>query len=223
MPESLMRTTGLLVGLCVCVLLWGASIAGAYWDLKRRRLPTPEVAAWLALVALLPGVGLLAYLFARALNRWLPLPPAAAGPGALRKRFTLLRPTPAAAPRTGTIAASELVKATLLERRHVQPAPSILAQLMVTAGPHAGQEFQVRALPARLGRGAGVALPLDRDRGVSREHAELYQEAGALHIRDLLSQHGTAVNGVRVEDRTLQTGDSIELGYSVLIVKLVEP
>jgi hypothetical protein len=43
---------------------------------------------------------------------------------------------------------------------------------------------------------------LDRDRGVSREHAELYRQADTLHIRDLRSQHGTSVNGVRTEDQS---------------------
>lgn len=91
--------------------------------------------------------------------------------------------------------------------------------MLVIGGPHAGEEFVVAALPARLGRGGEVALRLDRDLGVSREHAELYREAGTLRIRDLGSSHGTAVNGLIVTDQALAAGDRIEVGHSALVVK----
>jgi len=237
MPVLLTRPSSLLIGLGLCLLLWGASIAGVYWDLQRRRRPRAELIVWLALVALLPGVGLLAYLLAWALNRFFPLPGASAGAGA--RRFTLLRPPPAAAPRTGTIMAADLVKETLFERRPApaasplpaaeppivqpvfQPPPPAGLVVAAVSGPHAGDEFVVASLPARIGRGPGLGLRLDRDRGVSREHAELYWQAGAVHLRDLHSQHGTSVNGRRVEDQALQPGDRIELGLSALVVKQV--
>ncbi len=229
-PASPLR---LLLGLGLCVLLWGASLAVVYWDIQRRRRPRAELVGWLALAALVPGVGLLAYLLTRALNHFFPLVDGSAGPGA--RRFTLLRPPPAPAPRTGTIAASELVKETLFDRRNVPPAapavfapsapappaPAVSLLLAVVAGPHSGQEFEITTLPARLGRGGAVALRLDRDLGISREQAELYQQAGTLHIRDLQSQHGTSVNGRRIEDQSLHQGDRIEIGLSALIVKRV--
>ena len=233
MPPSLTSPLRLLLGLGLCVLLWGASLAAVHWDLQRRRRPRAEMVGWLALTALLPGVGLLAYLLTRALNHFFPLADGSAGPGV--RRLTLLRPPPAPAPRTGTIAASELVKETLFDRRRVPPAapavfappapeppaPAVSLLLAVVAGPHAGQEFEITTLPARLGRGGAATLRLDRDLGISREQAEFYFLAGTLHICDLHSQHGTSVNGRRIEDQSLHPGDRIEIGLSALIVKRV--
>jgi len=232
MPPTLSGPLRLLFGLGLGVLLWGGGLAAVYWDLQRRRRPRPERMGWLVLAACLPGVGPLTYLLLRALNHYFPLVAGPAGLGA--RRFTLLRPPPAAAPRTGTIAASDLVKETLFDRRSVPPvAPAVFAPdrappapatsllLVVVAGPHAGQEFDVTTLPARLGRGGAVTLRFDRDQGISREHAELYRQAGALHLRDLQSQHGTTVNGRRITEHALQTGDQIEIGRSTLIVQRV--
>lgn len=224
MPPSLASPFRLFLALGLCVLLWIASIAAVYWDLQRRRRPRNEMVGWLALAALVPGVGLLAYLLTRVLQHFFPLAGGAAGV----RRFTVLRPPPA--PRTGTIAASELVKETLFDRRQVPPAapavfappkPAVSLRLTVVAGPHAGQAFDLTTLPARLGRGGAVALRLDRDLGISREQAELYFQADTLHIRDLGSQHGTAVNGRRITAQPLRPGDRIEIGLSALIVKQV--
>ena len=60
---------------------------------------------------------------------------------------------------------------------------------------------------------------LDNDRGVSRQHAELYQQAGRLRLRDLDSTHGTHINGDDIDDKALLPSDKIQVGYSLLIVK----
>jgi pSer/pThr/pTyr-binding forkhead associated (FHA) protein len=39
-----------------------------------------------------------------------------------------------------------------------------------------------------------------------------------LHINDLNSSHGTYVNGNRVNDRCLQSGDRVQIGSSVLTI-----
>ncbi len=203
-------------GLCLFSLIWLGSIAAVYWDLNRRGLPRPEQIAWLALAAVVPIVGLLAYLLFKALGLAFPLPSDSSSAGSVKKRVTLLRPAPAAAPRTGTIAASDLVRETVLERP-APPPPGV--RLAVLAGPHAGQELAAQTLPARLGRGAGVLLRLDQDQGVSREHAEIYWQAGGWRIRDLGSTHGTSVNGQTTQDAPLKAGDKITVGMSTLVVK----
>ncbi|HUS17612.1 MAG TPA: FHA domain-containing protein [Chloroflexia bacterium] len=205
-------------GLCLFGLLWAASVAAVYGDLRRRWLPRSEQIAWLALAALVPGLGFLAYLLFRALGRAFPLPSKAPAERS-KKRVTLLRPVPEAAPRTGTIAASDLIRETVVERPVAPPRGVTLA---VIAGPHARQVLAAQGLPVRLGRGGEAALRLDRDQGVSREHAEIYWQAGALRIRDLGSSHGTSVNGQRIQNVPLALGDKIEVGLSTLVVKETE-
>jgi len=261
MPPELSKSGGLIAGLCVAALLWGLSIGAVYWDLKRRYLSSAEELAWLALVALLPGLGLLAYLFSRLLGQAFPLSTAGGQPARGGRRATLLRQLPEAAPRTGTIAASDLVTSTVLNRPAVpvmkdvpveappvpaapvespplaatpaddapkatpafQAAPTVerpgAIVLAIVSGPQAGQELWVETLPGRIGRGGEAGLRLDRDLGVSRQHAELYRQEGRLHIRDLGSSHGTLVNGVSIHDKVLQVGDTIEVGHSTLVVR----
>jgi hypothetical protein len=217
MPLALAASSGQIVKYGLLVVVWGLSIAAVYWDLKRQWLPRAEMLAWLAIVALLPGAGLAAYLLFRLFGRLFPLAPSGAPPGSAKKRVTQLRQAPAGAPgRTGTILAADLVQETVADRRLLR---SLVFTLAVIAGPHAGQEFSLDALPARLGRGGEAALRLDRDLGVSRQHAEIYRQDGILRIRDLESSHGVSVNGVPVHDQALEPGDKIQVGLSTLLVK----
>jgi hypothetical protein len=101
------------------------------------------------------------------------------------------------------------------------PAPTVT--LAALEGPHAGQHFELRDLPARIGRGADVAIRLDADLGVSRRHAELYVQAGVLRLRDTNSAHGTTVNGYTITDKGLAPGDRIRVGHSLLQLQRAEP
>ena len=49
---------------------------------------------------------------------------------------------------------------------------------------------------------------------VSRDHAEISQEAGRFTVRDKSSRYGTFVNGEQVQERELAHGDRIRLGRS---------
>jgi Inner membrane component of T3SS, cytoplasmic domain len=217
MPLALAASSGQIVKYSLLVVLWGLSVAAAYWDLKRQFLPRAEMLAWLAVVALLPGLGLAAYLLFRLFSRAFPLASTGALSGTAKRRVTQLRQAPAGAPgRTGTILAADLVQETVADRRLVA---SLGLMLAVVAGPHTGQEFSLALLPARLGRGPEAALRLDRDLGVSRQHAEIYRQDGIVRIRDLGSSHGLSVNGVVVHDKAIEPGDKIELGLSALVVK----
>lgn len=61
------------------------------------------------------------------------------------------------------------------------------------------------------GRDASVDLLL-ADGSVSRQHVEFLKEPGGYCIRDLASTNGTLVNGERVSECRLHTGDTIQLG-----------
>jgi EAL domain-containing protein (putative c-di-GMP-specific phosphodiesterase class I) len=68
------------------------------------------------------------------------------------------------------------------------------------------RRIAVHPVPFRVGRLTGLALSLASD-SVSKEHAELFLRAGALHVRDLGSKNGTFVNSERVGECPLREGD----------------
>jgi Protein of unknown function (DUF3662)/FHA domain len=104
-----------------------------------------------------------------------------------------------------------------------------LARLIVTVGGSAengspaaaGLEREVllqRELTV-IGRGSDVDVQLP-DTGVSRRHGELLLQPSGHHVyRDLNSTNGSRVNGRKVLQSTLQDGDRIEVGRSVLVYR----
>lgn len=69
----------------------------------------------------------------------------------------------------------------------------------------------------RVGRDAAADVCIDHP-GVSRLHAELSFDASGIFVRDLKTPNGLRVNGSRVDESLLRTGDRLEFGpvtYSV--------
>lgn len=89
--------------------------------------------------------------------------------------------------------------------------------LSVIQGPDKGRRFELPDHePQLLGR-SSEALPIS-DNAISRRHAELTPDEGLWFIRDLQSQNGTYVNGVRIGDRQrLRPGDQIRVGQSLFV------
>jgi ABC transport system ATP-binding/permease protein len=77
----------------------------------------------------------------------------------------------------------------------------------------------VTALPlgkvVRIGRDESNDRVLHGDLLVSRKHAELRRTRDGFEIRDVGSQNGVFVNGVRVASRAVTEGDRIRIGRSV--------
>src|SRR4051812_8688637 len=73
------------------------------------------------------------------------------------------------------------------------------AYLIVLAGSNVGEMYRVDEGETFIGRGQGTTIRLNDD-GISRRHARLVQEGGAVLIEDLKSSNGTLVNGVAVAD-----------------------
>lgn len=72
----------------------------------------------------------------------------------------------------------------------------------------------------RIGRQKGNTIRLT-ERNVSRSHARLRREGGALRIEDLASYTGVRVNGQRIEgDTPLQVGDRVQIGDYRLSLRL---
>jgi serine phosphatase RsbU (regulator of sigma subunit) len=84
-------------------------------------------------------------------------------------------------------------------------------QLVITDGSGRRTE-PLRASPFTIGRGSDNHLHLS-DAQVSRQHAQfLHDDGGPVRVRDLGSRFGTLVNGERVEERTLASGDIVTIG-----------
>lgn len=74
------------------------------------------------------------------------------------------------------------------------------------------RRLKVHPLPFRMGRQDGLELTITGN-GLSRVHAELYDDGGLLMIRDLDSTNGTFVNHKIVRgERALRHGDVVHLG-----------
>ncbi len=74
------------------------------------------------------------------------------------------------------------------------------------------RRLKVQPLPFRMGRQDGLELTVTGN-GLSRTHAELYEDGGLLMIRDLDSTNGTFVNHKIVRgERALRHGDVVHLG-----------
>jgi len=90
------------------------------------------------------------------------------------------------------------------------------AFLYVERGPGMGQLSPLRQGISLIGRASTAGLRLQHP-SISRKHAEVSRRAERFFIKDLGSQNGTYVNGVRIEKETeLFAGDEIVVGTAQL-------
>jgi len=91
-----------------------------------------------------------------------------------------------------------------------------MATLLVTHGLEEGRRYTLDKAVARLGREATNAIRIP-DNELSRQHAEIRFEDGEYSIVDLVSSNGTFLNGQRVTEAKLASGDRIQVGKTVLL------
>jgi hypothetical protein len=85
--------------------------------------------------------------------------------------------------------------------------------LVATSGPLTGDEFHLESV-IKIGRSGDLAVQLIGP-AVSRHHAELrVEEGGTTSLIDLGSRNGTFVGGEPIQQYTLRSGDSFEIGNS---------
>lgn len=89
----------------------------------------------------------------------------------------------------------------------------------ISVDPTLCHEISLADLPIRIGRGAEGRITVT-DRWVSRQHCEISEVDGAVIVRDLRSSHGTYVNGQRIDERTLQSGDRLGIGLTSFITTI---
>ena len=90
-------------------------------------------------------------------------------------------------------------------------AQQIVAKLMITEGPRAGEEIPVQSYEISLGRSKKADIYLD-DEKLSRIHAKIARVGMGYRLIDLNSRHGTYVNGMRVLEHPLTSFDEIQIG-----------
>lgn len=90
-------------------------------------------------------------------------------------------------------------------------------ELIITGPGVEGTHIRIRPEGVRIGRAPDMDVVLN-DPLVSRHHAWIGVEAGALVIRDNNSRNGASVNGVRTVFSALDGGDTITIGNHTLDV-----
>lgn len=87
------------------------------------------------------------------------------------------------------------------------------ALVLVKHGPNAGSTFliEVEDATVTIGRQPDSVIFLD-DVTVSRKHAEIRRRDDGFHVHDRGSLNGTYVNGERVEETKLASGDELQVG-----------
>lgn len=83
-------------------------------------------------------------------------------------------------------------------------------------------QWSGRAVVIGRSKQAGCDVVIDSDRRVSRRHARVEWDAVGGHylVYDLQSTNGVYVNGKRVDNRILASGDRIRLGETVLLFEM---
>lgn len=109
----------------------------------------------------------------------------------------------------------------LLEQREAvgwkcTPGATIVPSLFVIRGNDQGTRFELDEGAIRLGRESSSGIQL-HDTEVSRQHAEVRWVDRGHTILDLNSSNGTFVNGKRIHQHELASGDQVQVGSTLML------
>jgi pSer/pThr/pTyr-binding forkhead associated (FHA) protein/tetratricopeptide (TPR) repeat protein len=90
-------------------------------------------------------------------------------------------------------------------------AKPVVAKLIFTEGPRAGEELFLETFEVTFGRSKKADIFLD-DEKLSRIHAKITRVGMGYRLIDLNSRNGTYVNGVRVLEHPLSSFDELQIG-----------
>ena len=88
------------------------------------------------------------------------------------------------------------------------------ARVVIVSGDEAGSAYPIKGTIS-FGRAEANTVVL-KDAKVSRQHAQIQQQGNEFVLVDLNSSNGTFVNGQRVEEHVLASGDEIAIGDAVM-------
>jgi pSer/pThr/pTyr-binding forkhead associated (FHA) protein len=97
------------------------------------------------------------------------------------------------------------------EQSAIAALPKNSALLIAQRGPSIGSRFLLDDDLSVAGRHPNADIFLD-DVTVSRRHVEFSRVGAEFSLRDMGSMNGTYLNGSRVEQGQLKTGDEIQIG-----------
>ena len=93
--------------------------------------------------------------------------------------------------------------------------PKADACLVVIYGQAIGHKYVLKAGEILIGRSSQAAIQIDHE-SVSRRHARLLLSESGVSMSDLGSTNGTYVNDEPITERTLQNGDLLKVGRTIL-------
>jgi hypothetical protein len=96
-----------------------------------------------------------------------------------------------------------------------------LVTLSVLEGLERGRVFRNLSTPVTIGREEVNTVQLTDER-ISRLHAKLQEDQGAILFTDLNSTNGSRINGHPVQIRVLRPGDQLQLGRCTLLFGSLE-
>jgi hypothetical protein len=97
----------------------------------------------------------------------------------------------------------------------VEPAGPAGGAALVIHEDGEARTFRLGRGTTTIGRQSGNEVEVT-DPAASRRHAQIHEEGGRYTITDLGSTNGTQLNGEVIQSRTLQNGDRITIGTTVL-------
>ncbi|MHB1457554.1 MAG: FHA domain-containing protein [Armatimonadota bacterium] len=89
-------------------------------------------------------------------------------------------------------------------------------RLVANAGAYTGSIFILGSGTVIIGRDESNTIALPLDSAVSRRHSRIENVGGAYTIYDEGSSNGTFVNGAKITERSLHSGDEIQVGSTRL-------
>jgi len=91
-----------------------------------------------------------------------------------------------------------------------------MAIAIITRGRQAGRRLAIVQWPATIGRDASASIPIDDER-VSRFHARIKKRDQLYIIEDLQSKNHTYLNGDKITNSVINSGDKILLGDTEIV------
>ncbi len=91
-----------------------------------------------------------------------------------------------------------------------------MPSLFVIRGSDQGTRFELEGHAVGVGRDSSNVVQL-HDTEVSRQHAEIRRADGGYVIADLDSSNGTFVNGQRIRQHRLASGDQVQIGGTLML------